>query len=230
MSYLTDGSHALVFGISGQNTRFGGKTGIAHWWLRESIRMGWTDLALFFNAKPTTYIGGTVRGQEMPTVSTLEGLAKSYQAGHRIFDFRPKSITGEKEHQAVVDLMFRLPGEKIMVHDEADDYMGQSLHRAVKRGSGADMKNLVLLQRAWDAHEGVRTQAPLTVYVGPYADGYDRFFSSELGGSAYEAADGTPVTPREHIQRNHEPYEWSVFDADGSLIDYNGPVDERYAE
>lgn len=221
MNYLTDGSHALVFGTTGSGTRWGGKTAVANWWHSETIDKGWRDLSIFFNP-------GEEPGIKGRTVESMRELADAYRDGARKIDFQPATLTGAPELEELAEFIRHVDGSKLLVVDEAQDVDDtQALRWAFKRGSKADLKTIAVAQRAWDLNDTVRTNATLTVYVGPYNDGFDRFFESELRGTCYDT-DAGPVTPKEHVRATHDPYCWSVFDAGSDLLEVNNPVSKEY--
>ena len=216
--YLTDGAHALIFGITGAGRGWGGKTAVANWWFANGVEMGWFDLGIFFNAKPTSGIRGK-------RVESVKALHNQYMEGERLFNLVPKSLTGESEHAELWAYLEELPGSKIVVHDEAQDYEdADSLHAFVKRGSVTDAKSLVLSQRAWDLSESIRAQLVYTVYVGPTSSKYRPYFNQMLAGEAYDG-----ISPFEHVQENHDEYQWSVFGPGDELLGYNKPVPAAYA-
>ncbi|TKX79266.1 hypothetical protein EXE53_16690 [Halorubrum sp. SD626R] len=216
--YLTDGSHVLISGATGAGDEFGGKSVLANWWFAQSVGQGWHDLGLFYNPKGLNYVRGR-------TVHTLKGLAQSYRAGNRLFDYRPRSDV-EAEHEAVIETLEQLPGRKIVVHDEAQSYQGSSkLNRALAQlGNMAnastptdDIRSLVVTQRPWNLSEELRANMPLKVWVGPYGNEAEHFFNAERMAAAGE-----------QVRANTGAYRWSVTDA-GEFVETNPPVPEEFA-
>lgn len=210
---LTSRAHALVLGVTGTGERWGGKSVLCNWWLTQAVERGWYDVGIYFNPK-----GDNLRGA---TVSTMQGLAQSYRSGKRLFDFRPRSLTGEREHAELMEFCRSLPGSKMVVHDEASDYAedGGSLHWAVKRGGNeANLKSVVVSQSPTDLPTGVRKQTTTTVWVGPITADYKHYFSQLGQSEAYEYV-------REHVG----PHEWVVIDAGGSELTHMAPVPAEYA-
>jgi len=216
--YLTDGSHVLISGATGAGDEFGGKSVLANWWFTQSVRQGWHDLGLFYNPKGLGYVRGR-------TVSTLQGLAQSYRAGYRLFDFRPKGDV-EAIHEDVIETLEHLPGSKIVAHDEAQSYQGSpKLNRALAQLGNMsnastptdDMRSLVVTQRPWNLGENLRANMPLKVWVGPFGNEAEHFFDAERMSAAGEK-----------VRSNTGAYRWSVTDG-GEFVETNPPVSEDYA-
>lgn len=215
--YLTDGSHVLISGATGAGEEFGGKSVLANWWFSQSVRQGWHDLGLFYNPKGLNYVRGR-------TVSSLQGLAQSYRAGYRLFDYRPRDVV--EEHEAVIDTLEQLPGSKIVGHDEAQSYQGspklsRSLAQLGNMGSASmptdDIRSLVITQRPWNLTEELRANMPLKVWVGPFGNEAEHFFNAERMTAAGEK-----------VRENTGAYRWSVTDA-GEYVETNPPVPEEFA-
>ena len=216
--YLTDGSHVLISGATGAGSEFGGKSVLANWWFSQSVEQRWHDLGLFYNPKGLSY----VRGQ---TVTSLSGLAQSYRAGYRLFDYRPSNDV-EAEHEAVIETLEQLPGSKIVAHDEAQSYQGsEKLNRALAQLGNMsnastptdDIRSLVITQRPWNLNEELRANMPLKVWVGPYGNEAEHFFNAERMSAAGEK-----------VRANTGAYRWSVTDG-GEFVETNEPVPGEYA-
>jgi len=220
--YLTDGSHVLVSGATGAGDDYGGKSVLGNWWFRQSVGRGWHDLGVFFNPKGLGYVsGGDVR-----RVRTLRGLAQSYRAGYRLFDYYPKDGGTEQSHGRLIDMLRNLPGEKIVVHDEAQQYKeADSLNWCLAQGGNManssektdDIRSLVVTQRPWNLSEELRANMPLKIWVGPFGNEAEHFFSAERMDRAAEK-----------VAENTAPYHWSVTDG-GDYVETNAPVPEKYA-
>ena len=217
---LTDGAHVLVTGATGAGDNYGGKSVLANWWVEQSVRTGWHDMGLFYNPKGLGYVRGR-------TVRSLNELADAYAAGVRLFDFRPESTYGEEEHTPVVEMLRRLPGKKIVAHDECQAYLkSEGLAWAHAQGGNMsnsedptdDIRSLFVTQRAWNAPEKLRANCPLKVWVGPATSEAERFFSSEQMKAAWREA-----------KEAAGPYKWTVTNA-GEYVDTFPPVPEEYAE
>ena len=223
--YLTDGAHVLISGATGAGDEYGGKSVLANWWFQESVDRGWHDLGVFFDPKGL----GFVQGGDVRRVRTLKGLAESYRAGYRLFDYYPRSSGDEleDEHGRLVEMMRQLPGRKIMVHDEAQSYAGTdnelesclSQYGNMSNSSEPtdDIRSLVVTQRAWNLPEILRANLPLKVWVGPMGNEARKFFQSEQmsrAGDKVEQATGR--------------YRWSVTDG-GDYVTTHEPVPGEYA-
>jgi len=82
--YLTDGAHCLISGATGAGDDYGGKSVLANWWFQQSVERGWHDVGVFFDPKGLGYVS---RSDDVRRVRTLKGLAQSYRAGYRLFDY-----------------------------------------------------------------------------------------------------------------------------------------------
>lgn len=216
--YLTDGSHVLISGATGAGEQYGGKSVLANWWYEQSVAKGWHHLGVYVNPKGLGYVRGT-------TVRSLQGLAQSYQAGKRLFDYRPDGDL-EAAHDRVTRMLRNLPGEKIVVHDEAQEYRGtDSLNWLLAQGGNMrnsaeetdDIRSLVVTQRPWNLSEELRANMPLKVWVGPFGNEATHFFEAERMGAAADK-----------VEANTGPYHWSVTDG-GDYVETLPPVPEEYA-
>lgn len=215
---LADGTHVLIAGATGSGEEYGGKTVLANWWFEGAVQKGHVAMGVFFNAKKFTF----VRGE---TVESLDELADAYAEGVRLFDYRPQGDRAE-EHAALMQLLLVLPGKKIVVHDEAQSYRGDSLHDALAEWGnmeGADLptddiRSLVLTQRPWNLPEEYRLNLPVKVWVGPFGSEAETFFDSEKMQAA--AA---------RTKEETGPYRWTITDA-GDYVDTMDPVPAAYAE
>ena len=216
--YLTDGSHVLIAGATGSGSEYGGKSVLANWWFEQSVRAGNRDMGVFYNPKRLGYVRGT-------TVRSLKGLAEAYQAGKRLFDFRPRD--SEDSHSDLVAFLRQLPGSKIVVSDEAQAYRGaDSLDWLLSQGGNmeqsaeptGDIRSLVVTQRPWNLGEQLRANMPLKVWVGPFGSEARSFFETEKMADAADA-----------VESNTGAYRWSVTDA-GDYVRTHKPVPEDYAK
>lgn len=212
--YLTDNGHVLISGATGAKEEYGGKTTTANWWFEQSVEQGWHDVGVFVNPKGHSKI----RGQ---TVSTLKGLAQSYKHGKRLFDYRLDHDDAEGDHQRLVEMLRGLPGEKILVHDEAQMYRdAESLNWCLSQGGNLDsgsIRSLVLTQRPWNLPEEHRANMPVKIWVGPVTSEGRKFFEVEhMRGAISE------------VEEDIAPYHWAVTDG-GEYQHTNPPVPEDYA-
>lgn len=216
--YLTDGAHVLIAGATGAGDEYGGKSVLANWWFHQSVDRGWHAMGVYFNPKRLGYVRGR-------TVGSLIELAEAYRGGARLLDFQ---VTGdlEHEHAQLVRLLRGLPGEKILVHDEAQSYRGSySLNWCLSQGGNMaasgettdDIRSLVVTQRPWNLIEELRANMPLKVWVGPFGNEARHFFDAER---MTEAAD--------RVREATGPFRWSVTDG-GDFVETNPPVPAEYA-
>lgn len=217
--YLTDGSHVFIAGATGSKEGFGGKTSTANWWFEQSVQNGTHHGGLFFNVKGHSRI----RGAE---VQSLSGLAQSYRSGKRLFNYNPPAEPGDKANLAdewdrVIETLRQLPGEWIVVADEAQDYKDSAyLDWVLSQGGNLDegaFTALVISQRLWNLPEHMRGNMPVKIWVGPLTSEGEKFFRHE--GMKSEI-------PK--IEENTGPYRWNVTDA-GEYQHTNPPVPEEYA-
>lgn len=218
--YLTGGSHVLISGATGAGEQYGGKSVLANWWLERSVATGWHDMGVFYNPKGLGYVRGAI-------VRDLEDLAREYRSGTRLFDFRPPSTYGADEHTPVVEMLRKLPGSKIVAHDECQAYEGSDgLAWAMAQGGNMDnsadptdsIRSLLVTQRPWNLPEELRANAPIKVWVGPATTEGARFFRSEQMQHAWD-----------DVEANAGAYRWAVTDA-GEYVTTVDPVPEDYAE
>lgn len=209
--YLTDGGHVLISGSTGAKEGYGGKTATANWWFEQSVKKGRHDLGLFINPKGHGHIRGTA-------VSSLKGLAESYRAGERLFNV----TTADPD--PYVQMLTKLPGEKIVVFDEAQQYRdSEALNWVLSQGGNLDSGSitaLVLTQRPWNLTEELRANLPVKIWVGPVTPEGRKFFQTEqMVGVGEQIADQ---------MKAYGPYHWAVTDA-GELQHVNPPVPAEYA-
>lgn len=224
--YLTDGAHVLISGATGAGDDYGGKSVLANWWFQQSVERGWHDMGLFFDPKGLAYVD---RKSRVRRVRTLKGLAESYRAGYRLFDYYPKSTSEdglEAEYNAVVETLRRMDGKKIIVNDEAQSYKdAEMLNWVLSQGGNMsnseettdDIRSLSVTQRPWNLSEVLRANMPLKVWVGPFGNEAQRFFNSEQMKAAGEK-----------VRASTGPYHWSVTDA-GEYVTTNAPVPKEFA-
>jgi hypothetical protein len=216
--YLTDGGHVLISGATGAKAEYGGKTTTANWWFEQSVECGWHDVGLFYNPKGHDFI----RGER---VDSLRELAEAYRSGTRLFNYCPPvSVTDqgalEEQHGEIVETLRQLPGEKIVVHDEAQSYPGPALNWCLAQGGNLDegsMRSLLLTQRPWNMPEELLANMPVKIWVGPVTSEGRRFFKTwEMGGAIAQ------------VEEDTGPYHWAVTDG-GEYQHTNPPVPEEYA-
>lgn len=217
--YLSDSSHVLITGATGAGKEFGGKTVTLNWWVNESVKNGWHDLGIVFNPKGHRFINGQ-------KVQSLKGLAESYRAGKRRFNFIPYGDT-EAVHSGLMEFVRQVPGSAIVGHDEAHEYadsdmldwcfrQGGNVADSVKYETG-DIRSIAATQHPWDLPEGVANNVPLKVWVGPATDESERYFQTMGISGAYDS-----------IRENTGQYRWSVVDG-GKFVETNPPVPSNYA-
>jgi hypothetical protein len=206
--YLADGGHVLISGSTGARDDYGGKTVTANWWFSQLVERGWRDAGVYINPKGH----GNIRGQR---VSTLKGLAESWRSGNRLFNFHGDAPDG------VVGTLRNLPGEKVVVFDEAQQYRdSEQLDWVLSQGGNLDsgsIRGLVVTQRPWNLSEELRANMPLKVWVGPVTPEARKFFQVEQMEGEIEK-----------VRDEMEPYHWAVTDA-GTFQHVNPPVPEDYA-
>ena len=221
--YLTDGSHVLISGATGAGDDYGGKSVLANWWFRQAVEQGHSALGVFFNPKGLGYV---TRGSEVSRVRTLSGFAQAYRSGARLIDYYPGDGGSEESHGALVETLKRLPGDKIVVHDEAQAYKdAESLSWCLAQGGNmaqgslptGDIRSLTVTQRPWNLPEEHRANMPLKIWVGPFGNEAEHFFSAErMQGAA------------EKVKERTGPYRWSVTDG-GDYVTTHEPVPEEFA-
>lgn len=220
--YLSDGAHVLISGATGAGDQYGGKSVLANWWFQESVSKGWHDLGVFFDPKGL----GFVESDDVRRVRTLKGLAESYQAGYRLFDYYPRGSDLEEEHGRLIEMLRQLDGRKILVHDEAQSYGDAgSLKWCLSQGGNmsnsseptGNIRSLTVTQRPWNLSEVLRANMPLKIWVGPFGNEARKFFNSEQMKRAAEK-----------VQANTGQYRWSVTDG-GDYVTTHAPVPEEYA-
>jgi len=220
--YITDGAHVLIAGATGSGDAYGGKSVLANWWYERLTAQGWYSVGVYFDPKGLQFVSR----QADSTVSTLQGFASAYRSGARIIQYRPTHGDEAAEHADLVELLRQLPGKKIVVHDEAQDYKtADSLAWCLSRAGNLDnadtptdsIRSLVVTQRPWNLSEELRANMPLKVWVGPFGQEARNYFQSE---NMRDAADA--------VRDATAPYRWSVTDA-GDYVETNAPVPEEYA-
>lgn len=218
--YLTDGSHVLVAGSTGSGSRFGGKTTTMNWWQDQLYQNGWADLVVFFTTKNNENIANAQK------VTTLKGLAESYRAGYRQIHYETRAGRMDTdacvaEHEAVIQTVRQLPGEKAIFHDEAQVYReSEGLNWCLTEGGnlkeGNSVRSICGSQRAWNLTEEQRNCLTVKCWVGP--------LTSE-GQSYFENEGMKRVVDR--VKGEVDPYEWIVTDG-GELLHVNPPVPDKY--
>lgn len=217
--YLNDGGHVLISGATGAKADYGGKTSTANWWFEQSVEKGHHDAGLFFNPKGHS----AVRGVE---VRDLGELARAYRDGARLFNYNPRVRPGEtdglaSEFSDVAEVLRQLPGDWIVVADEAQDYRESAyLDWILSQGGnleGGGFTALVLTQRPWNLSEELRGNMPVKIWVGPVTTEGRKFFQVENMSNVVE-----------QVERETGPYHWAVTDG-GDYQHVNPPVPEEYA-
>ncbi|PSP81424.1 hypothetical protein BRC81_00225 [Halobacteriales archaeon QS_1_68_20] len=220
--YLTDGSHVLIAGATGAGSEYGGKTATANWWHHQAVENGHHDVGLYYDPKGMRNIKG--KDTDSTPYETLSGLAEGYRSGQRLFHYKPSDPAGD--HEDVKEWLRNLPGNKIVVHDEAQAYKdAESLSWFLSQGGNlahgnertGDIRSLVVTQRPWNIHEELRSNMPLKVWVGPTGSEFRSYMDAERMKRAGE-----------QIAENTGAHKWSVTDA-GDYVHTNPPVPEEYA-
>lgn len=214
--YLTDRSHILISGVSGSRTDYGGKTGLSNWWADNWGRRAF-DIVLFLNFKHDTAPAETADVD----VDGVEGVADAIAAGHSYICLTPSSADWEAVHQRVKEFIQALPSDmdKLVVHDEAPEYDGESLLSFVRvLGNGSYCKSLVIAQAPGDLDTSVRNQL-IPCWVGPVTEQNRHYFAANHYLNHFRA-----------MRDDHEPYHWSVLTGPGDDDrDHYEPVPEDYA-
>jgi len=215
-SYFTDRSHILLSGVSGSRTDYGGKTGVANWWATTHGRAAF-DLVVFFNAKQDAAPGEHAETE----VGTVRELAEAMRAGHRHICLTPTDPDWEAVHERLAAFVRELPKDldKLVVHDEAPEYDGESLLWFLRvAGNGSNCKSIVIAQAPGDLDTAARRQL-VTAWVGPLTEQNRHYFR----------ANNYLVHYRE-MKEDHEPYNWSVITGPSEEDrDHYSPVPEEYA-
>lgn len=211
--YLTDGGHVLISGATGAKETYGGKTTTANWWFTQSVEQGWHDVGLFINPKGHRFVNGK-NGQSRP-YSTLKGVAQGYRAGSRLFSVETS------DPDPYIQFLRQLPGEKIVVFDEAQSYRdSETLDWVLSQGGnldGGSFTGLVLTQRPWNLPEELRANLPVKIWVGPITSEGRKFFEVEHMRDVARQLEG-----------EMEPFHWAVTDG-GEFQHVNPPVPSSYA-
>jgi len=216
-SYLYDGTHVLITGITGSGERYGGKTATGNWWLSEAVEQGHYQYAIAFYPGRA---GGKFDGE---TVHGAREAADAIADGARYLEWVPDPGDVENAHNDAVKFAEGLDGSVIMAHDDAiryaqSDSLAWATAAAGNPSGGGAVKSLVISQDPWDLpRKGVRANLPVMVWVGPMTDTGRRFFEQTRSSQVAETIDA----------RHVEPFMWSVID--GDTIDTYTPVPERYA-
>jgi len=224
--YLTDGAHCLISGATGAGDDYGGKSVLANWWFQQSVERGWHDVGVFFDPKGLGYVS---RSDDVRRVRTLKGLAQSYRAGYRLFDYYARATEKdalEEEHDRLIQMLRQMGGSKIVAHDEAQSYKGSpGLNWCLSQGGNMansseptdDIRSLTVTQRPWNLGETLRANMPLKIWVGPFGNEAENFFDSEQMTDA-----------KQKVRAATAPYHWSVTDG-GDYVTTHEPVPVRFA-
>lgn len=211
---LSDDTHVLIAGITGTGREYGGKSVTANWWFERSVQQGHHDWGLFYNAKGDTFVKGA-------QASSIPGAAELMENGHNTINYVPEARDPEAieaEHNRLMTFLDNLSGSKIVVHDEAPWYDGDSLWWATAQGgNAADMRCIVLGQRPWDLSESVLANCPVKCWVGPLTTEGRRYL--KVMGMAAAADD---------IEANTGKHKVNVT-VGGAYVGTFGPVDGDYA-
>lgn len=219
-NYINNFEHIAIYGITGSSASdagYGGKSVLANWWFTETVKNGHFDYGIYFNASNLNYVNGEI-------AKDYVDCAKIMQKGGNLINFIPESATGEIEHSDLMEFLRNVKGTKILVNDEATDLdkQGGSLHKAVKRyGNQAGIKNLCIAQSPTDLESHIRKQCTKEIWVGPISEN-EKFLFRQLGENHMKVFN--------HIKERHEPFQWSVWDKMGHIVDYNNPVSKKYAK
>ena len=212
---ITDDGHALFTGTTGAGAKHGGKTTTANWLHDQLQDKGHVAVSVFYNPKGHDWIRGT-------KVVDVMDMAREYREGTRKFNFVPASDYGDKEHEAVVKFLRRLPGRKLMVHDEAKFYMdNDGMRWALSQGGNMDdrsIRSFVLAQQPWDLPEEYLNLLTWKVYVGPPTKSMERYLKT---------MDLAHII--EDVRKVAKPYHW-VAVSGGEIMKVYKPVPESYSE
>lgn len=214
--YLQDRSHILVSGVSGSRTDYGGKSALCNWWA-DTWGSEWFDLVLYLNFKhddaPARIADADVRD--------LGGVAKAMSDGHTYICLTPAKADWNAVHERVMRFIQELPEdmEKLVIHDEAPEYDGDSLLSFVRvLGNGSNCKSLVIAQAPGDLSTSVRNQL-VPCWVGPVTEQNRHYFQANHYLNHFRA-----------MREQHKPYHWSVITGPGDDDrDHYEPIPERYA-
>jgi hypothetical protein len=218
--YINNFEHIGIYGITGSSSDtagYGGKSVLANWWFTETVQNGHFDYGLFFNASHLDYVRGEKAYSYVDCANIME-------KGGNLINFLPESATGETEHHDLMEFLRDLNGTKIVVTDEATDLdkEGGSLHKAVKRyGNQGNMKNLVIAQSPSDLENHIRKQCTKEIWVGPFSED-EKFLFRQKSKKHMKVV--------RHLRENHDPFQWTVWDKMGNIVDYNNPVSDKYAK
>lgn len=217
--YLQDGSHVLITGATGAGKEYGGKTVLGNWWFANAVKSGQYDMGLFFNPKGYPWVRGV-------PISSLKELVAEFNEGTRMFNYTPRADTSS-EHTEIIRTLRQVPGDKIIVHDEAHEVAGSDMldwcyRQGGNIGTGArfntgDIRSVGITQHPWDLPQSVSNNCPLICWVGPKTAQSRKYFQSMQIEGAYD-----------EIPDDLDPYHWAVLDA-GELADINAPVPEEYS-
>lgn len=216
--YLTDFSHMSIVGATGAGEQFGGKSVLGNWFYEQSVNNGFVDLGVYFNIKGHGFVKGS-------KCYDIEDIASAYNRGERLINFIPTEPIPPK-HERVIDLMRKVSGSKILIHDEGHLFSeSQPLNWCFRQGGNVgekyrtgNIRSIVITQHPYDMPQSLRNNTPLTVWIGPKTPEAKRYFQTLQIEGAYE-----------DIPADLEPYHWCVIDG-GELIDINKPVPESYAQ
>lgn len=221
--YLTDGGHVLISGATGSRPDYGGKTVIMSWWVQHLVAAGEVEAGVMVNPKGHGWLGKGP-GPETVTVSTISELGEAWDRGARCFDFRLDRSRAEDHHAELVAILLKLPGKKVIGHDEAHNYAGgKSFEDCLAEYGNLDqgsMKSLVVTQRPWNLGEDHLGNLPVKIWVGPITGEGRRFFKSWEMAHVMDQLDDHPDAGR--------PYWWIVTDA-SELQEVNPPVAAEFA-
>lgn len=217
-TWLLDGSHVLIAGVTGSGAEYGGKTATAHWWADRAIRSGEYRFALAFDPKGRQYHEGT-------HVAGPREAADAIRDGDRFLDWEPWRSTIVEDHAAALSFARGLSGDTIMIHDDAIMYAeADSLVEATalsgNPGPGKPrIKSLVVSQDPWDLpRRGVRANLTVLVWVGPV---------TETAYGYLRQTRGEGVADRVRDRHEGQPHVWSAIDGDD--VRTIAAVPERYA-
>lgn len=148
-------------------------------------------------------------------------MAGEYRNGARLIDYRLPWGDEAEQHVQLVELLRRLPSEKIMVNDEAPAYrdadrLAWLLAQAEYLDEGS-IRSLVLTQRPWSLPEELRANMLVKIWVGPLTSQSRNFFQIENMQAAVPMVDEATG-----------PYRLNVTDG-GEYQHTNPPVPAEYA-
>jgi hypothetical protein len=224
-SYLWDGTHILVAGVTGANESVdaGGKTATSNWLAQQVVDGGHADWAIAFAPKgPGLFFDN--RGGDAAVVGTAREAADAYAEGARFLEWVPDT-RGDvaAQHDDATRFAEGLAGGGVFVHDDAVTYAGSdglawATALAGNPTDGDGIKSVVVTQDPWDLpRKSVRTNLNVLVHVGPVTSDARRYFDVMKMSWAADVVE----------DRHTDPYVFSAVI--GERVDTYEPVPAAYA-